>query len=175
MENHDTDSSSLDARAACLINPASGIANDYLNIFNEILLLIENMPVLLPEMIADLKQWKSVGYREYFENSPLPGSGKALAVYDSIDPSFRARFEEQIARVSEIANESRDVVLSMQDHAGDIEPDLIDGPCTDRAALLREALSIASDLVNNGAVSTNVGAQAMADQLMMHTAAAPST
>ncbi|MGL4398027.1 MAG: hypothetical protein ACRCS9_15940 [Hyphomicrobium sp.] len=63
----------------------------------------------------------------------------------------------------------------MQDHAGDIEPDLIDGPCTDRAALLREALSIASDLVNNGAVSTNVGAQAMADQLMMHTAAAPST
>ncbi len=170
MKNNDIDKEALDARAACLINPASGIANDYLNIFNEILLLIENMPVLLPEMIADLKQWKSVGYREYFEKSPLPGSKMALEVYDKIDPDFKSQFEQQIEKVSVIANESRDLVLAMRDSAGEIEPEQLYGPCSDRAALLREALSIASGLVNNGMASRRVGAQALADQLMQRSA-----
>lgn len=44
----------LEERAAALVNPASGIANDYLNHFNEILLLIENLPTLLPEMLDEL-------------------------------------------------------------------------------------------------------------------------
>ncbi|HMN79137.1 MAG TPA: hypothetical protein PKA20_04310, partial [Burkholderiaceae bacterium] len=63
---------SLEERAANLVNPASGIANDYLNHFNEILLLIENLPTLLPEMLDELLEWKPVTYREYFAKSLLP-------------------------------------------------------------------------------------------------------
>ena len=42
-----------------LVNPTSGIANDFLNQYNEILLLVENLPILLPEMIEELLAWKS--------------------------------------------------------------------------------------------------------------------
>ncbi len=41
-----------------LVNPNSGIANDFLNQYNEILLLVENLPVLLPEMVDDLLAWR---------------------------------------------------------------------------------------------------------------------
>lgn len=58
------ESGTLEERAASLVNPASGIANDYLNHFNEVLLLIENLPTLLPEMLDELLEWRPVTYRE---------------------------------------------------------------------------------------------------------------
>jgi len=76
-ENETANVDSLEQRAACLVNPASGIANDYLNHFNEILLLIENLPTLLPEMLDELLEWNPVTYREYFAKSQLPGSARA--------------------------------------------------------------------------------------------------
>ena len=53
-------------QASNLVNPASGIANDFLNQYNEILLLVENLPVLLPEMVEELLAWKAKDYNEYF-------------------------------------------------------------------------------------------------------------
>ena len=149
-----------------MINPASGIANDYLNTFNEVLLLIENMPVLLPEMVEDLERWKPVTYREYFSKSPLPGSAKALVVYEALAPEFRDEFERKIAIVTEIANEGRTAVLDMKHSSGEIEPDAISGPCVEMAAKLRVALSAATDLVNNGMTEPVHRAQALADRLM---------
>ena len=49
---------SLEAQAAALVNPKSGIANDYLNHFNEVFLMIENLPILLPEMVDELMEWR---------------------------------------------------------------------------------------------------------------------
>ncbi|HTJ03030.1 MAG TPA: hypothetical protein VL492_09555 [Methylovirgula sp.] len=36
----------LQSRAEAIVNPASGLANDYLNLFNEIVMLIEQLPVM---------------------------------------------------------------------------------------------------------------------------------
>ena len=91
-------SADLEKRAACLVNPASGIANDYLNHFNEVLLLIENLPTLLPEMLDELLEWRPVTYREYFAKSLLPGSARALEIYEGLDESFRREFEGIIAQ-----------------------------------------------------------------------------
>ena len=33
-------------RAEALVNPASGLANDYLNLFNEIVMLVEQLPTM---------------------------------------------------------------------------------------------------------------------------------
>ena len=55
-----------------LVNPASGIANDYLNLFNEIVMLIEQLPTM-PELIDDIKARKPTTYEDYFVNSSLPG------------------------------------------------------------------------------------------------------
>ena len=67
----------LEARAAALVNPASGLANDFLNVYNEILMLIEMLPAM-PELADDIFGWRPCSYRSYFMQCNLPGRAEAL-------------------------------------------------------------------------------------------------
>jgi hypothetical protein len=85
-----------------LVNPASGLANDYLNLFNELVMMLEQIPQM-PELLEDLLAWKPVSYQEYFRASKLPGRHCALNAYDELNPSFRRRFETFVAELDLIA------------------------------------------------------------------------
>ena len=50
------------------INPRTGLATDYLNHFNEAIMLLEMVPDL-PECIDDFLGWEPMSYREHFEAS----------------------------------------------------------------------------------------------------------
>ncbi len=155
----------LEQRAACLVNPASGIANDYLNHFNEILLLIENLPTLLPEMLDELLEWHPVTYREYFAKSLLPGSARALEIYDGIDDGFRREFESIIDGINAMALASIDVIRAHRNPAGEIDPGRVSDFCENASSAIRSALNRAADLVNNGHSSPVESAQGIADRL----------
>jgi hypothetical protein len=157
---------SLEARAAALVNPASGIANDYLNHFNEILLLIENLPALLPEMIDEILAWKPVSYRQYFENSPLPGSAKTLEIYDTLDEDFRIDFESMIEILDKIILESIAVISHARRPDGTLEPDEVSEVCEHLSARLRQVLDRTADLVNHGYAPPLERAQNMADRIL---------
>lgn len=163
----ETEREDLEARAACLINPASGIANDYLNVFNEILLLIENLPVLLPEMVDELMEWRPRTYRGYFASSPLPGGAYALARYDALDDDFRRQFEAIIAELNKLAVQAIETIVRHRSADGEINPDDIAAPCEALSAEFRQALSIASDMVNNGNRSRTIKAQDVADRILI--------
>ena len=156
----------LEARAACLVNPASGVANDYLNHFNEILLLIENLPTLLPEMLDELLAWKPVSYREYFTRSLLPGSAGALQIYDRLDSAFRREFESTIADVDAMARKCVDVIGSHRNPAGEIDPEQVAEFCESASKAIRGTLNRAADLVNHGRTSPRETAQIMADRIL---------
>jgi hypothetical protein len=157
---------SLENRAAALVNPASGIANDYLNHFNEILLLIENLPALLPEMIDEILAWHPVSYRKYFANSPLPGSSKTLEIYDTLDEEFRADFESMVDILDKIILESIEVIRSARRPDGTLEPDEVSDVCEDLSRRLRRVLDRTADLVNHGYAPPLERAQNMADRIM---------
>ena len=157
---------SLETRAAALVNPASGIANDYLNHFNEILLLIENLPALLPEMIDEILAWKPVSYREYFTNSPLPGSVKTLEIYDTLDEDFRTDFETMVSMLDKIILESIRVIIENRRPDGTLEPDEVSDVCEELSARLRKVLDRTADLVNHGYAPPLERAQNMADRIM---------
>jgi hypothetical protein len=157
---------SLEERAACLVNPASGIANDYLNHFNEVLLLIENLPVLLPEMLDELMQWKPVTYREYFAKSLLPGSARAIEIYDSLDEGFRREFESIIDGVNAMSQASIEVIRAHRSASGELDPDAVSDFCENASSAIRSALNRASDLVNNGRDKADETPQHMADRII---------
>ena len=157
---------SLEERAACLVHPASGIANDYLNHFNEILLLIENLPTLLPEMLDELLEWKPVTYREYFAKSLLPGSARALQIYEGLDPDFRNEFETIIDGVNAMALASVEVIRAHRTPDGDLDPSSVSDFCENASCAIRSALNRASDLVNNGRGKVGETPQGMADRLI---------
>ncbi len=85
-----------------LVNPVSGLANDYLNLFNELVMMLEQIPQM-PELLEDLLAWKPVSYQEYFRASKLPGRHCALNAYDQLNPLFRRRFETFVAELDLIA------------------------------------------------------------------------
>jgi hypothetical protein len=156
----------LEERAAALVNPASGIANDYLNHFNEILLLIENLPTLLPEMLDELLEWKPVTYREYFAKSQLPGSVRALQIYDGLDENFRRDFESIIDGINAMALASIEVIRAHRSQTGDLDPSRVSEFCENASSAIRSALNRAADLVNNGRTSAAESPQGMADRLI---------
>src|SRR2546430_6889957 len=56
---------------AANINPRTGLATDYLNHFNEAVMLLEMIPDI-PECAEDFLQWRPLSYAEHFTASILP-------------------------------------------------------------------------------------------------------
>ncbi len=159
-------SPSLEARAAALVNPESGVANDYLNHFNEILLLIENLSALLPEMVDEILAWKPISYREYFRKSPLPGSKQTLEIYELLDENFRKDFESMVELLNSIVLKSIDIVTTNRREDGTIDPDGIGGICEKLASDMRTVLDRTADLVNHGYAPPLERPQDMADRIL---------
>ena len=63
------------------INPATGLATDYLNHFNEAVMLLEMLPSC-PECLEDFLAWRPLSYREHFEGSHFKGRDLAIAAYE---------------------------------------------------------------------------------------------
>src|SRR4051794_24787373 len=83
------------ARAAALraanINPRTGLATDYLNHFNEAIMLLEMIPDM-PECAEDFLAWRPLSYREHFQASNFKGRDLAISAYDAADAGIRAEF-----------------------------------------------------------------------------------
>ncbi|PPD43472.1 MAG: hypothetical protein CTY15_09870 [Methylocystis sp.] len=130
-----------------LVNPVSGLANDYLNLFNELVMMLEQIPQM-PELLEDLCAWRPVSYQEYFRKSQLPGRHSALAAYEQLSPSFRRRFETFVAELDVIALAS---VASVRRQFRDGVPqdmDRVTSTCTRAGEKMRIILIRASRLVN---------------------------
>src|SRR6476660_1580585 len=82
-----------EARAAELraanINPRTGLATDYLNHFNEAIMLLEMIPDM-PECAEDFLTWHPLSYAEHFWASNLSARDLAIDAYESADATIRA-------------------------------------------------------------------------------------
>jgi hypothetical protein len=74
------------------INPVSGLSTDYLNHFNEAVMLLEMVPVM-PECRQDLAEWRPLTYHDHFRRSQLKHRELMMAAYDLADPTTRVPFD----------------------------------------------------------------------------------
>lgn len=132
-----------------LVSPMSGLANDYLNLFNELVMMLEQLPQM-PELIDDLLAWRPVTYRDYFEKSLLPGRFSALAAYERLDPNFRRRFESYVAELDTIAVASVAAVRLHYRNGAPQDTSRVAGTCARAGEKMRAILIRASRLVNYG-------------------------
>jgi hypothetical protein len=74
-----------EARAAVLraanINPRTGLATDYLNHFNEAIMLLEMIPDM-PECAEDFLTWSPLSYAEHFWASNFKARDLAIEAYE---------------------------------------------------------------------------------------------
>src|ERR1700674_2838452 len=94
-----------EARTALLraanINPRTGLATDYLNHFNEAVMLLEMIPDM-PECAEDFLDWRPLSYREHFKASHFKARELAIEAYDSADAIIRAEFDNITSAMTSI-------------------------------------------------------------------------
>ena len=94
-----------EARAAQLraanINPRTGLATDYLNHFNEAIMLLEMIPDM-PECAEDFLGWQPLSYREHFTASNFKARELAISAYDSADTAIRTEFDNITSAMTSI-------------------------------------------------------------------------
>lgn len=75
------------------------LATDYLNHFNEIVMLIDMIPDM-PDMVEDCKQWEPRSYKEHFAQSSFKDRQFAIEAYDRVPSKYRRPFEETLSQLN---------------------------------------------------------------------------
>jgi hypothetical protein len=92
-----------EARAAVLraanINPRTGLATDYLNHFNEAIMLLEMIPDM-PECAEDFLTWTPLSYAEHFWASNFKARDLAIEAYELSDA--KVEFDNLTASMTSI-------------------------------------------------------------------------
>src|SRR5215211_8236948 len=93
------------ARAAQLraanINPRTVLATDYLNHFNEAIMLLEMIPDM-PECAEDFLTWSPLSYCEHFMASNFRARDLVIEAYDSADATIRTEFDNITSTMTSI-------------------------------------------------------------------------
>jgi hypothetical protein len=145
-----------EARAAALvaanINPRTGLATDYLNHFNEAIMLLEMIPDM-PECSEDFLTWCPLSYCEHFMASNFKARDLAISAYESADPDIRAEFEQLTDTMTSILSA---VSAAMREASQD----------TTRAKLAEQAIGWLKPLVSAAGGVINGGSEADVDSIM---------
>jgi len=139
---------------AANINPRTGLATDYLNHFNEAIMLLEMIPDM-PECAEDLLGWQPLSYAEHFTASNFKARDLAIAAYDSADASIRATFDNITSAMTSILTA---VGAAMRDTHQD----------KTRARLAEQATGWVKPLVMQAGGIINGDIEADVDYIMTH-------
>jgi len=86
---------------AANINPRTGLATDYLNHFNEAVMLLEMVPDM-PECVEDFLSWRPLSYAEHFTASNFKARDLAIEAYNAADSRIRAEFDSITTAITSI-------------------------------------------------------------------------
>ena len=148
-----------EARAAQLlaanINPRTGLATDYLNHFNEAIMLLEMIPDI-PECAEDFLGWQPLSYSEHFTASNFKARDLAIEAYETANADIRAEFDK-------IVNSMTSILTAVGAAMGQVHQDKT------RAILAVQATGWVKPLVAlAGGIINGRGSEADVDYIMTH-------
>src|ERR1700751_4348017 len=143
-------------RAAALkaanINPQTGLATDYLNHFNEAIMLLEMIPDI-PECADDFLAWSPLSYAEHFTASNFKARDLAIEAYESANPDIRAEFDQMTETMTSILRE-----------VGSAIREVVQG--STKAKLAEQAIGWLNPLVSAAGGVINGGSEADVETIM---------
>jgi hypothetical protein len=106
------------ALKAANINPATGLATDYLNHYNEVAMMI-GMLADAPEMVEPILDWRPLGYAAHFRLTNFSDQDVAIAAYDQTSEAVRARFRTARRRVELAIADVQDLLAATTSPPGE--------------------------------------------------------
>ncbi|HRO00487.1 hypothetical protein [Nitrobacter sp. TKz-YC01] len=143
------------ALAAANINPKSGLATDYLNHFNEAIMLLEMIPDM-PDCVEDFLNWRPLTYREHFMASGFKAREQAIEAYENAAPDIRAEFDRLTVTMTSILTAVASATKNVHRHET-------------RAALATQAVGwIKPMIMRAGGIINGQGRETDVDYIMNH-------
>jgi hypothetical protein len=84
--------------SAANIHPDTRLATDYLNHFNEVVMLVDMLPDM-PDLAVDVVGWQPRSYVEHFRASKFKERDLAIRAYAAVDPARRVAFELTVGAI----------------------------------------------------------------------------
>lgn len=142
------------------ISAASLLATDYLNHFNEIIMLLGMVPDM-PEIIEECTAWQPKGYTDHFADSGFRDKELAIAAYEHVPRRFKVPFEETIEQMNRVVESAVGKVMAANTE-GDPEAAAFKAQTASR--LLQHLLDCASAIIHGSDVTMS---QADIDDFMV--------
>ncbi|GAB6051818.1 hypothetical protein JCM17960_06380 [Magnetospira thiophila] len=141
------------------ISPQTLLATDYMNHFNEIIMLLEMIPDM-PDLLDDASNWSPKSYTEHFQDSHFSDRELAIQAYAHVPVRYRERFEITIQQLDH-------VVLTCLDQFREVlqtrDPERIRTRVTTLVELLHQLADVANGIIHG---SETVMDQADIDAIM---------
>jgi hypothetical protein len=126
------------------INPQTLLATDYLNHFNEIIMLLEMIPDMT-DCFEDVQAWKPKSYQDHFRDSQFRDKDLAVEAYDHVPSRYREPFETVIDQMNRL-------VFSAVERIGPLIEDAAEGElrhvCSDVSIRLQRMSDVASAIIH---------------------------
>lgn len=136
------------------------LATDYLNHFNEIVMLFDMLPDM-PDMIDACKEWEPKGYKAHFADSTFSDKQLAIEAYDRVPTKYRVPFEETIRQLNLLLMEGiSELDAAIADGA---DGDMLTDRCQALARGAQSLMDLASSIIHG---SDRAMAQAEIDRAL---------
>lgn len=83
------------------INDQTLLATDYLNHFNEIVMLLEMVPDM-PELLDEAKAWVPKSYPDHFRDSTFSDKDLAIEAYEHSPTRYKQPFEKTVSTIDKL-------------------------------------------------------------------------
>lgn len=126
------------------INEKTFLATDYLNHFNEFVMLLDLVPGM-PDCLAEAEAWEPKGYKDHFKDSAFSSRDLAIEAYDHSPPEYRSQFDATVNMINDLVprvlDRIRDAIAS-----GDTER--LAHECSTTSQLLQGLMDCVSAIIN---------------------------
>ncbi len=85
------------------INEQSFLATDYLNHFNEVVMLLEMVPDM-PDCIEDVQAWMPKSYQQHFIDSGFSDKDLAVEAYEKAPKAYREPFDKEVDTMNNLVD-----------------------------------------------------------------------
>ncbi|UTW57520.1 hypothetical protein KFE96_11785 [Kordiimonas sp. SCSIO 12603] len=97
---------------AANINPESFLATDYLNHFNEIVMLLEMIPDM-PDIVEEAAEWEPKSYPQHFEDSGFQAKQLAIKAFEIAPAPIRKAFDRNKTELDQLLSSTIAGLMSL--------------------------------------------------------------
>ena len=141
------------------IDETTLLATDYLNHFNEIVMLLEMVPDM-PDMLEEVKAWQPKSYTDHFKDSTIADKDLAIEAYDHVPGIYREPFEQTIEQINLMIAST---VERLETNIRDGQDDVLRANVQTLSGILQRLMDIASAIIHGSAKTMD---QSEIDQLL---------